>query len=145
VFALCDAAGSEHDQREEEKSLEWAQIREVGLVDDLDGQDADETVEFGIDGKNYEIDLSSTANAGRLRDGLADFDFHRPPFGRRPPAAAPVRAAPAVLQEPHRRGALWSIASKPGDSGWARKRGLKVSDRGRISSDVVEAYHNAAQ
>jgi len=72
VFALCDAAGSEHDQREEEKSLEWAQIREVGLVDDLDGQDADETVEFGIDGKNYEIDLSSTANAGRLRGSAAN-------------------------------------------------------------------------
>ena len=49
-----------------------AQIREVRLVDDLDGEAADETVEFGIDGKNYEIDLSKE-NAGRLRDALADF------------------------------------------------------------------------
>jgi hypothetical protein len=24
---------------------------------------------------------------------------------------------------------------------WARKRGMKVSDRGRIPSDVTEAYH----
>jgi DNA polymerase/3'-5' exonuclease PolX len=24
---------------------------------------------------------------------------------------------------------------------WARKRGMKVSDRGLISSDVTEAYH----
>ena len=45
-----------------------AQIREVRLVDDLDGEAADETVEFGIDGKNYEIDLSKE-NAGDLRDG----------------------------------------------------------------------------
>ena len=35
-----------------------AQIREIRLVDDLDGEAADETVEFGIDGKSYEIDLS---------------------------------------------------------------------------------------
>ena len=47
-----------------------AQIREVRLVDDLDGEAADETVEFGIDGRNYEIDLSKE-NAGRLRDALA--------------------------------------------------------------------------
>ena len=39
-----------------------AQIREIRLVDDLDGEVADETVEFGVDGKNYEIDLSK-ANA----------------------------------------------------------------------------------
>ena len=49
-----------------------AQIREIRLVDDLDGESADETVEFGIDGKSYEIDLSKE-NAGRLRDVLADF------------------------------------------------------------------------
>jgi hypothetical protein len=24
---------------------------------------------------------------------------------------------------------------------WARKRGMKVSDRGRISSEVTDAYH----
>ena len=39
-----------------------AEIREVRLVDDLDGEPADGTVEFGIDGKKYEIDLSE-ANA----------------------------------------------------------------------------------
>ena len=49
-----------------------AQIQEIRLIDDLDGQEADETVEFGIDGKSYEIDLS-TANAGKLRDVLAEF------------------------------------------------------------------------
>ena len=34
-----------------------AQIQEIRLIDDLDGHEADETVEFGIDGKSYEIDL----------------------------------------------------------------------------------------
>ena len=42
----------------------------VTLVDDLDGSRATETVEFALDGKTYEIDLSST-NAGKLRDALA--------------------------------------------------------------------------
>ena len=37
----------------------------VKLVDDIDGSDADETVQFALDGKSYEVDLS-TANASRL-------------------------------------------------------------------------------
>ena len=42
----------------------------VSLVDDLDSSEADETVEFGLDGATYEIDLSD-ANAATLRDRLA--------------------------------------------------------------------------
>ena len=38
----------------------------VTLVDDLDGSEAGETVEFGLDGAFYEIDLSE-GNAERLR------------------------------------------------------------------------------
>lgn len=30
----------------------------VSLVDDLDGSEAEETVEFGLDGVSYQIDLS---------------------------------------------------------------------------------------
>src|SRR4051812_50148383 len=56
----------------EKRAAAVAQIREIRLVDDIDGEAADETVEFGIDGKTYEIDLSKD-NAGRLRDALADF------------------------------------------------------------------------
>ena len=39
-----------------------AQKVEVHLEDDLDGGPADDTVTFALDGKDYEIDLS-TANA----------------------------------------------------------------------------------
>ena len=43
----------------------------VTLVDDFDGDGAaDETVEFGLDGVTYEIDLSSK-NAKKLRDDLS--------------------------------------------------------------------------
>ena len=48
----------------------------VTLVDDFDGEGAaDETVEFGLDGVTYEIDLSNK-NAGKLRaDGVGKTDM----------------------------------------------------------------------
>jgi hypothetical protein len=54
----------------------------VKLTDDLDGGDADETVTFALDGRSYEIDVSS-ANAARLRDALKPFVAKaRPSAGR---------------------------------------------------------------
>ena len=109
-----------------------AQIREIRLVDDLDGEVADETVEFGVDGKNYEIDLSTT-NAKKLRDALAEFVASaRRAGGRRRGGGAPAAAArrPSIDREQNQ-----AIRE------WARKRGMKVSDRGRIPADVLEAYH----
>jgi hypothetical protein len=44
----------------------------VKLTDDIDGGDADETVLFALDGKSYEIDVSS-ANAARLRSAFKPF------------------------------------------------------------------------
>jgi nucleoid-associated protein Lsr2 len=109
-----------------------AQIQEIRLIDDLDGQEADETVEFGIDGKSYEIDLS-TANAGKLRDVLAEFVGSARRAGGRAKraAAAPARRA-SVDREQNQ-----AIRE------WARTHKMKVSDRGRIPSEVLEAYHQA--
>ncbi|WP_181782567.1 histone-like nucleoid-structuring protein Lsr2 [Pseudonocardia pini] len=111
-----------------------AQIREIRLIDDLDGEKADETVEFGLDGKNYEIDLS-TGNADKLRDALASYvGAARKSAGKRRGAAAssPGAAArrPSIDREQNQ-----AIRD------WARKRGMKVSDRGRIPAEVLEAYH----
>jgi hypothetical protein len=44
----------------------------VKLTDDLDGGDADETIQFALDGKSYEVDLSA-ANASKLRDALKPY------------------------------------------------------------------------
>ena len=50
----------------------------VTLVDDFDGEGAaDETVEFGLDGVTYEIDLS-TKNAAKLRNDLKQWVEARP-------------------------------------------------------------------
>ena len=111
-----------------------AQIKEVRLVDDLTGDAADETIEFGLDGRNYEIDLTND-NAKKLRDVLADY------------VAAARRAASGPVRR--RGGSSSSAARRPSVDReqnqaireWARKRGMKVSDRGRIPADVLEAYH----
>jgi uncharacterized Ntn-hydrolase superfamily protein len=119
-----------------------AQIREVRLVDDLDGETADETVEFGIDGRNYEIDLSKE-NAVRLRDVLADFvSAARRSGGRRRggSSAATSSASGSAGTAPKGRTAI-DREQNQAIREWARKRGMKVSDRGRIPAEVLEAYH----
>ena len=61
------------------RDVEWhGRARQVAkqttviLVDDLDGSEATEQVEFGVDGRSYEIDLSA-ANSAKLREALAPF------------------------------------------------------------------------
>ena len=44
----------------------------VKLTDDIDGGDADETVQFALDGRSYEMDLSA-ANASKLREAFKPF------------------------------------------------------------------------
>src|SRR4029079_4615024 len=63
---------------------EMAKKVTVTLVDDFDGEgSADETVEFGLDGVSYEIDLSSK-NASKLRADLKQWvDAGRRVGGRR--------------------------------------------------------------
>jgi len=77
-----------------------AQKVTVSLIDDLDGDKADETVEFGLDGKSYEIDLS-TGNADKLRDALASYvTAARRPGGRRRSGGGPAAAARRPLAGP---------------------------------------------
>jgi hypothetical protein len=103
-----------------------AQQVEVILVDDTDGGPADETVAFGLDGSEYEIDLSAR-NAANLRDALAPWKQKaRKTGGRR------------------RRGTKSSGGSSSSDiRAWAVATGHQVSSRGRVSADVREAYQKA--
>lgn len=112
----------------------------VSLVDDLDSSEADETVEFGIDGVTYEIDLSES-NAAALRDVLADYVAHARRSGGRRKSGAAQAASP-------RRGSGGGRAAVDREQNqaireWARKQGMTVSERGRIPSEVSEAYHKA--
>jgi len=101
------------------------------LLDDLDGSDAAETVRFGLDGRQYEIDLNSD-NADALREAFAPY----------------VSAArQAATDRSGRRGAAVrprTDANRTNDiRNWARDHGFKVSDRGRISKEIIEAYDAA--
>ncbi|MFJ3518701.1 Lsr2 family protein [Streptomyces sp. NPDC090131] len=109
-----------------------AQKVQVLLVDDLDGGEADETVTFALDGKTYEIDLT-TANAEKLR-GLLD------PYtkgGRRTGGRATGARAKG-------RG---SVATGHPDTAeiraWAKENNYNVNDRGRVPAEIREAYEKA--
>jgi hypothetical protein len=108
-----------------------AQKVTVQLVDDLDGSVAEETVEFGLDGVSYQIDLSSV-NAEKIRDALADFVVHARRSGLRKRATIPAQRSRSAAVDREQNQAIRD---------WARKRGLKVSERGRISAEVLDAYH----
>ena len=107
----------------------------VTLVDDFDGEGpADETVEFAIDGVTYEIDLS-VKNAQKIRNELKPWiEAGRRVGGRRRGRpTAPGRNGRAAIDREQ------SSAIRE----WARRNGHKVSTRGRIPADVIEAFHAA--
>lgn len=105
-----------------------AQKVKIILVDDLDAGSADETVRFGLDGSQYEIDLS-TDNAKNLRAALKPFlDAGRKVGGRtgRPRSTGSTRNNEAAqIRE------------------WARNNGFTVSERGRVNSEIIDAYRAA--
>ena len=114
-----------------------AQKVQVLLVDDLDGGEAAETVRFGLDGASYEIDLSD-AHAKALRDALAQYVEKARKVGR----AGAARAA-----APGRKGAPVSTGDREQNRAireWAKRRGKNVSDRGRISQEIIDQYHAEA-
>jgi len=102
-----------------------AQKVHIVLVDDIDQSDAEETVSFGLDGKEYAIDLNKK-NARALRDALAPYVGHARSVtsrgGRRSAKQAASGAAPAEIRA------------------WARNNGFDVPERGRVSAEVREAY-----
>ena len=105
-----------------------AQRVTVELEDDIDGGPADETLRFGLDGSDYEIDLSKR-NASTFRRQMAPYVDHARKAGRgqrRRPARTP------------------SSRERSGDiRAWARAQGIAVSERGRIPASVVEQYEAA--
>jgi hypothetical protein len=103
------------------------------LVDDIDGTEltdgSGETVNFGLDSNNYEIDLSSK-NADKLRKALSTY----------------VSAARKVGKAPTGRKSSGSGRSSEDLSkvrAWAKENGHEVSERGRIRGEILDAYNAA--
>ena len=116
-----------------------AQQVNVKFVDDLDGSDAAGTVSFAIDGRAYEIDLSED-NAARLRDSLASFVAAGRKSGG---SAAARRRAPKMTASSGRRPQPPDREQTAAIRAWARQNGHQVSERGRISKTVVDAFQAA--
>ena len=116
-----------------------AQRVNVVLVDDIDGTDAVETVTFALDGVEYEIDLSED-NANKLREQLGVYIGHaRRTGGRR-------RSGGGQGESKASRSKNNGTTDGPSASEireWARSNGFEVPDRGRVSSEVREAYAKA--
>ncbi len=122
-----------------------AQKTIVSLIDDLDSGEADETVSLGLDGVSYTIDLSEK-NATVLREALAPFVASARRTGGRAPrrtataTTAKAKGTPVAAGSTRRSGSSDDTAAV---REWARAHGHKVSDRGRISSSVLDAYQKA--
>ncbi len=116
-----------------------AQRVQVLLVCDLHDEEVEgsETVAFGLDGSSYEIDVCED-HAVELRDAFAPF------------VGAARRAGRAAAAPAQRRSARTSRSGGGSDRErvqeireWARNHGHKVSERGRLSAAVVQAYEAA--
>ena len=99
----------------------------VVITDDIDGSAGAEPVSFSIDGVNYEIDLAAQ-NRTRLEHAFSPFIAAgrqvRAPGRGRPNGSRPVTTA----------------ADRAGVRQWARTKGLQVSERGRISTEILRQY-----
>jgi hypothetical protein len=100
----------------------------VVVTDDLDGTSDAETVAFSFDGQSYEVDLGEK-NIAKLQKSLQPFMD----AGRR--TARSRAAKPARGSGPR--------VDRAAVRAWAAGQGLKVSERGRISAEVMSKYEAA--
>ncbi len=102
-----------------------------------------ETVEFSYRGVDYEIDLSAKGSRAMDR-ALAPFveDARRVARARRAPATRRVaggRRAPAARADV----GAGSAPTAREVRAWAAAQGIGVSERGRVSADVMSRYRTA--
>ena len=104
------------------------------LIDDIDGSEAEFTVRFGLDGADYEIDLSAE-HASALRQLLAQY-------------VTAARQNKNVAKRPSGAGGGGRRSRTDGVSiaevrDWAKAQGVEVKDRGRIPAELVVKFKAA--
>jgi hypothetical protein len=108
----------------------------IVLSDDLDGSEATQTLNYTIDGQEYEIDLSED-NVQRFHEALEPFVSKSRQVERQ---AAPARRGRG---DGRRRSSTGSRDDIPQIRAWAEANGHEVSARGRIKKEVIDAYDEA--
>jgi hypothetical protein len=112
-----------------------AQVFQVLLVCDLhdDGTAGTETVNFSVDGTAYEVDVCESHGA-KLREAFAPFVAN----GRK------VSRSSGSGSGRRRRSRHTSSGFDPAAvREWARTNNVKVSERGRISAEVLDQFNAA--
>ena len=111
-----------------------AQKVQTLLIDDLDGGQAEDTVRFGLDGAEYEIDLSA-GHAEALRKALEPY------------VSAARRASGSAPRRPGRNGRRAATAGPDSTAvrEWAKAQGIEVKDRGRVPAELVVKFKAATQ
>lgn len=113
-----------------------AQQVTIQLVDDVDGTLSSDigAVTFGLDGVSYEIDLTES-NASLLRKSLEEYVAHARRTGGRIKRGGSAKSSNgSVTTNPEQAQAIRE---------WARRNGHEVSNRGRISAGLIQAFEAA--
>ena len=114
--------------------LDYAHMaKTVVTTDDIDGSPNAETVTFSFDGRSFEIDLSKKSRSALEKALKPYIDASRSVGNRNTRTAASSRGR-------SRRSSSVDLAAV---RAWAAENGLAVSDRGRISANVLEQYQAA--
>lgn len=106
-------------------------ITTTEFTDDLDGGKAEGTVKFAYDGQSYEIDLNKK-NRSALEKALKPYID-----AARKSRSSTRSSRPAGSRRSASRRDLKAVRD------WARANGHEVSDRGRISQEIQDAYDAA--
>ena len=103
----------------------------VKFIDDLDGEVIDrggQTFAFGYRGAQYEIDLGER-NAQKFAEVLEPYLAAARRIGDdrpKPPSNARIDKTQLAAMR-----------------SWAKNHGYQVSDRGRVSQEIQDAYHSS--
>ena len=103
----------------------------VVLVDDLNGDPADTTIRFGLDSREYELDLTD-GHAQELREL---FDRYIPAARKVSGGLRRSTAGPAKAE--------FTAVDPAAVRAWAKSNDVELSPRGRIRASVLEAYRAA--
>lgn len=95
----------------------------VEIADDLDGSPATQTIRFGFQGVEYELDLNDE-NAAELTHWLENYISH----------------ARRVRGQKHAAPKISSGVDASAVRAWAHENGIDVNKRGRIAADVTAKF-----
>jgi len=124
-----------------------AQRTIVQLTDDLDGKPIPdgkgETIRFGLDRTDYEIDLTDK-NAKALRDTVSKYVAAARRTGSGAPAAPAPAVAPVDGVVPVGAGARRPVITTPRRSGSGLSRtGSRSAKRGRVPAALIAKFQEA--